>query len=243
MTPLHLLVVDDDVDFADSMAEVLKTVGIRATVVNSGEAALEKVEAQPFDLVLLDMKMRGMHGIDCLAGIRRLRPGTRVMMVTAFTRGEMIKQALELGAVVILRKPVQAGELSETVSFLPAGASLLLVGDDADLAESTRALLERQGCRVRVAGTLRQAQEALASMPVELILLNYRLPDGTEADLIAWLKARGGKYRVVVMTGYPELALDDLPCISPQDIVVKPFEFKSLLGAMGLKREQQRPGV
>ena len=225
----HILIVDDDIDFAESVMDLLEERHYRVTVVLSGEEALQRVLDTPFDLVLLDMKMPGMNGVECLEQIRRIRPGTPVVMVTAFTKLELIRQALEQGAMAVLHKPVPVEELLETIAFLATGGAVLLVEDDADLSAELSEVLHNAGYAVRNAASCKEAQEVLTRHGSDLILLDFRLPDGTGADLLAWLHGAHRRESVVLMTGYPDAALAALPCIFPRDMLVKPFRTEALL--------------
>ena len=220
-------------DFAESLAEVLHGQRYRVTLAHSGSEGLAQVAAHSFDLVLLDMKMPGMDGLECLTAMRRQRPGTDVVMITAYTKGELIRQALQAGALAVLHKPVSVEELLAMIAFIALPASVLVVEDDEDLAGALSGMLtERGGYRVEVVTTLAAARAALTRKPADLVLLDYRLPDGTGADLLDWLKTQGRREAVVLLTAYPEAALDGLPCLSATDILVKPFAPESLLEAI-----------
>jgi DNA-binding response OmpR family regulator len=227
--PRHVLIVDDDLDFAESLADVLEQQRLKVTLAHSGEEGLARVRERPFDLVLLDMKMPGMDGLECLTAMRAHRPGIDVVMVTAFTKGELIRQALQAGALAVLHKPFAVAELLEVVGFLKRPAAVLLVEDEADQVEELGAVLTREGFTVRSAGTLAGARAELSREPVDLVLLDYRLPDGEGKELVEWLAAQERSELVVILTAYPELALDRLPCLSARDILVKPFAPSMLL--------------
>jgi len=230
--PSHILLVDDDVDFAESMADLLRSFAYEVTLAHSGEDALTLAFERPYDLVLMDMKMPGMDGIECMTRMRRIRPGIRVVMVTAFTHSEFIMRALKSGALGVLSKPVEPHELVKTVAFLSKDSSILMVEDDEDLAEELSRILEDHGYAVRIAPTFAEAQRVLERRSVDLLLLDFNLPDGTGAELLAWLAGLGRRQDALIITGYPDQALASLPCVSIRDVLVKPFEPETLLQAM-----------
>ncbi len=111
-----VLVVDD---LADQRAVALASLnkhGFRAEAVGSGEAALDALEAEAVDLVLLDMMMEpGMDGLDTLTRIRELRPGQAVLIVTGFSGSEKLQETRRLGALGCLDKPYSAEALARAV--------------------------------------------------------------------------------------------------------------------------------
>lgn len=242
MTPIEVLLVDDDVDFAESLAELLEIRGFAVSVANSGLAALEKVREGDFDLVFLDMKMPGMNGIECLTRMRKIRPGIQVMMVTAFTHSEFIRQAISSGAMAVLGKPVIPEEILQTISYIGAEASILVVEDDGELAAELTRLLEEQNYSVNHASNLAAARDALLNRNIDLVLLNFRLPDGTAVEFLDWMKSVNVTRNVVLITGYAEEAMADLPLVSVEATLVKPFNPDILLDTLRRLHPQQVRG-
>ena len=120
--PLTVLVVDDDPDIRRTLRGVLEDEGHDVTDVGDGARALEALERRRFDVVLLDVKMPGMSGLDALAMIREAAPRTGVVMVSGEGNIATAVQALKRGAFDFIEKPVdpehllsvlaQAGQLS-----------------------------------------------------------------------------------------------------------------------------------
>jgi DNA-binding response OmpR family regulator len=104
-----ILVVDDDESNRDMLVRRLARKGYRMLAVASGTAALETVEREPVDLVLLDVMMPGLDGIDVLKEIRKTRSPTElpIIMVTARANDSDVIQALELGANDYVTKPIE----------------------------------------------------------------------------------------------------------------------------------------
>ena len=73
-TPLHLLVVDDDVDTCRNLQDILSDLGYEVQVVHDGPSALRMVEQQTFDIALLDLKMPGMDGLDLYRELNKRQP-------------------------------------------------------------------------------------------------------------------------------------------------------------------------
>jgi DNA-binding response OmpR family regulator len=113
--PTKVLLVDDEKEFIDTLAERLDTRGISAKVVYSGEEALPVIKSDPPEVVLLDLKMPGMDGMDVLRKIKHEHPITEVIIYTGHG-GDVEKElSRELGVFAYLQKPVDIGVLTDTM--------------------------------------------------------------------------------------------------------------------------------
>lgn len=239
MAGIQLLLVDDDIDFAESLGDMLEARGYGVTLAHNGDDALKLADTREFAMVLLDMKMPGMNGIEFMTALRRFRSGIPVVMITAFTQGEFIRQAMDSGALAVLSKPVSPETLLKAIPLLPEQSTILMVEDDEDLAMELSGILEAEGYAVKCVSSMAAAKDVLPAEGADLLVLDYRLPDGTGADLIAWLTDQGLSQDTVVITGNPEEALDRMPTIAVEDVLVKPFEPDALLQT--LRRHQLHP--
>ncbi len=113
-----VLVVDDDKLVNDFVVESLSRAGYSCQTVMSGEEAIIELEEAPFDVILLDLKMKGMDGIETLKQIKKLRPDTNVVMMTAFGTVETAVRAMKFGAADFLLKPVSPETLEFKLSQL-----------------------------------------------------------------------------------------------------------------------------
>ena len=110
-----ILIVDDDKELRDHLAEVLKEGGYRTKSAASAEEAYEKLSSEEFDIVLLDYMMPKQSGIDALYQIKRLMPKTKVIMITAFASVENAIDAIKKGASDYISKPFKIDNLLLTI--------------------------------------------------------------------------------------------------------------------------------
>ena len=108
---LSVLVVDDDAAILRTLLLTLKSLGCRAVGESGGEAALAAVEKQAPDLLLTDMRMEGMSGVELTAAALERRPDLICVLMTAFASYENAVEAIKAGAYDYLPKPFSAGEL------------------------------------------------------------------------------------------------------------------------------------
>ena len=119
-----LLLVDDELEFATTLAERLRLRGHNAVVAPDGESALALLRTSCFEAVVLDVMLPGMHGIDVLQRIRESPPGLPVILLTGQAGARDGIEGMKLGALAYLAKPVDLTELLELLDTLPGrGAS------------------------------------------------------------------------------------------------------------------------
>jgi DNA-binding NtrC family response regulator len=112
---LRILTCDDEVDFVETLVKRLARRGMAATGVNSGPDALAALDREEFDVVVLDVKMPGMNGIETLQEIKKRHPLVEVVMLTGHASVESGVQGMGLGAFDYLMKPVDFDDLVEMV--------------------------------------------------------------------------------------------------------------------------------
>lgn len=106
MSESTVLLVDDEEEFVGVLAERLEARGLTVDTAGNGELALEKAAKRPFDAVVLDMAMPGMDGIETLKGLLQINPDLQVILLTGrATLGQAV-EAMKLGALDFLEKPV-----------------------------------------------------------------------------------------------------------------------------------------
>jgi DNA-binding NtrC family response regulator len=117
MSTSHILVVDDEPSMLRYLQTVLELDSYRVSTASNGLEAVDKVERDSPDLVLLDMVMPGADGLETLQRIREARPSTKVVMLSCVRDTRKVAQAMRLGAQDYLSKPVQKEEMDEVLRF------------------------------------------------------------------------------------------------------------------------------
>lgn len=114
----RILIVDDEAPIRDSLARHLRLKGYETDTAENGISALEKMEATSFQVVISDIMMPGMNGIDMLKRIRREFPMTRVIMITGYVSLENALSCLRYNADTCIFKPIEdLGELDRAVEL------------------------------------------------------------------------------------------------------------------------------
>jgi DNA-binding NtrC family response regulator len=111
MDAIKVLLVDDEAEFSETLIKRMKKRNVNISGVRSGEEALEALDHSPVDVVILDVRMPGMDGIETLRGIKKRHPLVEVIMLTGHASVEVAVQGMEFGAFDYLMKPMQIDDL------------------------------------------------------------------------------------------------------------------------------------
>jgi DNA-binding response OmpR family regulator len=106
----RVLIVDDDADLAESLAEVLLDHGCDVSIAEHGREAVARVGAEDFDIIFMDVRMPVMNGVDSFFAIRAIKPQARVVMTTGL-KETFVERAIEAGAEGPLHKPFTIEEM------------------------------------------------------------------------------------------------------------------------------------
>lgn len=111
----RVLIVDDEEGFVNSLAERLSIRDYDVTTSVNGQDAIEKVRGYNFDVVMLDVVMPGIDGLEVLREIKRIKPLTEVIMLTALPNVEIGVEAMKRGAMDYILKPCEMEELISNI--------------------------------------------------------------------------------------------------------------------------------
>ena len=111
MTALRILIVDDDRDFVDGMTEFLGLCGHGVESAFTGERGIEAAGGEAFDVVLMDIGLPGLDGIESLLRIKHGNPRCQCFLLTGFSADHVAEKFGNAGGIEILTKPVDPDEL------------------------------------------------------------------------------------------------------------------------------------
>ncbi len=114
----RILVIEDDGEMRDLLKDYLKRKGYEVDSADNGSEAFSDLAEQVFDLIITDVRMPGLSGLDILPGIKKLQPQAPVIVITAFGSDDVCRRAFERGASVYLKKPLQLPDLGMLVHQL-----------------------------------------------------------------------------------------------------------------------------
>jgi len=111
-----VLIVDDEKNIRLTLSQALESLELETDTALNGEEALDKLSQNEYGLMLLDLKMPGMDGMEVLRQVRQIKPAIRVIIITAHGTIDSAVEAMKLGAVDFLQKPFAPKEIRDLVS-------------------------------------------------------------------------------------------------------------------------------
>jgi DNA-binding NtrC family response regulator len=117
MTDCTVLLVDDEVDFVEALADRLEARGLHVVKTHEGKSALEAAREKVFDAIVLDMAMPGMDGLETLEGLLKINPDLQVILLTGQATLEQAATAIRIGALDLLEKPAEIETLVNKIEL------------------------------------------------------------------------------------------------------------------------------
>jgi DNA-binding NtrC family response regulator len=111
----RVLIVDDEDRFRITMSRLLTVRGLEASTAGSGKEALEALKTSSYDVIILDMKMPDMGGVEVLSEIKKIDPFIEVIVMTGYASVDTAKKITELGGYDYMLKPYEIDELVEKI--------------------------------------------------------------------------------------------------------------------------------
>lgn len=232
---LHILVVDDDQDNADSLAEVFQLEGHTVEVAYTGIAAIEAYTRTTFDLAFMDVMMPGKNGLESFLEIKRMHPGAKVYMMTGYSVEQLLRLAMDNGALGVFNKPCNIREVLAGIAAATPNGIVVVPDEGPEFAPHLRQSIEAAGhaCAVATSGEDAFTHAPAVSEGALILDIDRPLIDGI--DIYTALRKSSGTAPAVVMTaqsgGHDDL-FDALSDIEVTGILNKPFDPFELVGKL-----------
>lgn len=242
MDAARILLVDDEESLRVTLAANLELEGHTVLLASGAEQALQLLTEEAVDVVLSDIRMPGVHGVELLRRMRKARPGLPVVLMTGFAMERQVEEALEEGAFTVLLKPFDVAHVLDTVRRAARAPEVLVVDDTVVVAETTAAALGEAGLRARFVHSGAEALACLSSGDFDVCVLDLVMPEMSGAELASRLRADQLPVAIIAVSGYsvPDLVRQ----VAAQGVEVcmrKPIEIRELLQAIA--RARGRPQV
>ena len=218
------LIVDDNRDFAENVAEILRDGGDEVAIAESGREALETARERTFDAILTDMRMPLMGGAELVHEIRRLDPGAAAMVITAHAGDDALDAARREGLLAVLPKPVPVRRLLELLSVARRDGLVVVIEDDSRLCENLAEALRERGFTAVTASSVLET-ERLGPVRPFCALVDLRVPGGPDGEAMRRLAAKYPGLPMIVVTAFH----DSLPPLPYAGLFAKPFDTPALL--------------
>jgi len=217
------LVVDDNLAFAENVAEILRDEGNQVSLASSGVQALQLAREARFDAVLTDMRMPSMGGAQLVHELRSVDPGIPALVATAYTGDDDLETARHEGLLAVFSKPIPVRRLLELLGVARRDGLIVIVEDDHAMADNLSEALRSRGLTAVTAGSVLETQRLGPVRPFAAIV-DLRVPGGPDGEAMRRLNARFPALPIVVMTAH-----DCSPPAPPVALFRKPFSTDALV--------------
>ncbi len=238
----NVLVVDDLRSIRLTLGGILEDEGHNVVTVEDGYQAIEAVRKTHFDAIFMDIKMPGINGVQTFREVKKIDSQALVVMMTAYSVEDLIREALEEGAYAVIYKPFDIERIIAIIDNLLQEKTLILVVDDqfAD-RETVKTALENKGYRVTTANDGAEAIEMVKGRHYNIIFLNVSLPDMSGVETFEQVKQIEPEATVIMMTGCTE---DDLVKSAvgagAYTCLHKPFDMEKVITLVEAIAEEKR---
>lgn len=202
---LRILIVDDDPGMTRTTALILEHKGYRVDTAEDGLAAIDRVRTTPFDVILMNIKMPVMDGVETYKRIKAIQPGTAVIMMTAYAVKDLIAEALQEGAYGVLHKPLDIARLVKLIEEArkeQRGAMILVVDDDPGTCRTLHHILERKGYTVATAPDGETAIALAQGQHYDVVLIDMKLPALNGLETYLSIRQTNPGAVAILMTAY-----------------------------------------
>jgi DNA-binding NtrC family response regulator len=230
MNTTRILLVDDEAGLRTTLAANLELEGYEVIEAGSAEEALQKVGGLRFDLVLTDIRMPGMNGVDFFRELRRRHVDAPVVLMTGFALEDLIADGLAEGAFTVLPKPFDVQHAVDTLARAAKRPLVLVVDDTESVATTTADALRACGLRAISVLDGEAALAAVARNDVDLCVVDMVLPGMSGAEVVEKLRSRNPPVSAIAISSHdvPEM-IRQVSAAGAFQFVRKPFSMPDLI--------------
>ena len=229
-----ILIVDDEENMRRTLADILVDEGYDVTTAGTGEEAVKLCEKGDHKVILMDVRMPGIGGVEAFRQIRRHQEGIRVILMSAFSVDALKEAALDEGAIAFLAKPLDLEKVIDLVDEVKETA-ILVVEDDEKAAGLLSENLKEEGYRVTIAKTAHDALELVEQIRFDLVFLDANLPSMNGLELYLAIKKITPTAVAIMISGmekeFEEIAKEAVRR-NAYTIVRKPLDIDHILGML-----------
>ena len=197
--PTKVMVVDDDPGMRMTLGGIIEEEGYGIVEASDGYQAIELAKEHTLDLIFMDIIMPGMHGVDAFREIKKISPATAVVMMTGFSSGELVKNALDEGVHSLIHKPFKVSRIIDTLRVALNTEMVLVAARRGWERESWREVLEQGGYVVSVAADAAQVVGMAAAKHYDVIILDSGLPGTGSYALLDQIRVFDHRVKVIMV--------------------------------------------
>lgn len=231
MGKTSILIADDLSSMRLTLGAILEDKGLSVVTVEDGYRAIEASRNTRFNIMFIDIKMPGINGVQTYREIKKINPEATVIMMTAYSMEDLVKEALEEGAYAVVYKPFDVDRIVAMIDELLGTRTLILVVDDHfDARETLKQLLESRKYRVATAQNGAEAVAMVKSQHYDVILLDVEMPGMSGIETFEQVKQADPEATVIMMTSDNEAnAIESAARQGAYACLHKPFDMAKVV--------------
>jgi len=202
-----ILIVDDDLMLLSLLTDTLHSVGYETLSASEGMSALEFIRQEKIDIIIADISMPGMDGIELLQKTKDIRPDLPVILMTGVSMNGIRARALQAGADGFLDKPFRLSAIEDMMFRLtskrPARTTnILILDDNREHMSSLQEVLMQVGYNVTTTLEVQEAFRLLDSSPIDAVITDFKMPEMNGVDVARHIKQSHPGVQVIIYSGY-----------------------------------------
>ena len=228
-----ILIVDDDIEMAETLSDILTELGHHVEIANDGFKAIQKVKTETFDVILMDIQMPGINGVETYKEIKHIQPKAAALMMTAYSVEDLVAEALKEGAYGVWYKPVEITKVIELVEHSQKkGALILIVDDDLATCETLTDILKEKGYSIAHVNCGEEAIKIVKEKGFDIVFIDVKMPVMNGLETYLELRKIRPNIKAIMMTAYQQEVqnlVEEAIRHNVYTCVYKPFDIKKLL--------------
>lgn len=201
---ISILIVDDDIGMIETLRDIFELEGYEVHMAADGYKAIEMVKNTGFDVILMDIKMPGLNGVETFMQVHEISPGTKVIMMTAYALEDLIKKAITEGAYAVIYKPLDIDNALALIVSSQSGGIILAVDDDPATLKTFKDILHKKGYKIATAESGETAIRLVKETAFDIVFIDVKMPVMNGLETYLKIKKLHPSITVVMVTGYPQ---------------------------------------
>ncbi len=202
MEEFNLLIVDDELNTQETLKDIFEAGEYNVFTASSGSKAIEMAKEKYFNIILMDVKMPGMSGVEAFRKIKKVSAASEVIMMTGYSVDELLEEAKREGAYAVIYKPINIPKLNILIEGILKRLSILIVDDSEDDRTTLNDILNNKGYRISEAEDGYKGLELIQHSKFDIILLDVMMPGIDGIKTLEWIKEISPGTGVIVMSAH-----------------------------------------
>lgn len=196
-----ILIVDDDLYMTDTLYDILREIGYNVAKVNDGYKAIEIFTKFNFDIILMDIRMPGINGVETFKAIKSIKPSVKVVIMTAYSMEDFMNEALKEGIHGIIFKPFKINKLINYIENIKNEIFILILDDNPTFYKKIRKILEEMQNKIFLEYDSRQVINRVTYFNTDLIRIDVKIHVMNDLKKFLVIKNNNPNIVAVIISG------------------------------------------